>query len=423
MPGVLPLAPFPITLADSNTMSAFGRLNVNDSQSIFSNSQQYGNDATEWETAVVGTGTTTFLPNESTIQMSTGGTANSASCIRSTRLNHRYTPGHGLTTIQSFVFDGGAATTNNTRRIGYFDTNNGIYLEDASGTINIVQRSFVSGSVVNTAVAQAAWNVDVFDGTHSASNPSGILINWAEAQILIIDLQWLGVGRVRVGFDIGGVFYPAHQFLNANTTKTAVYMTTANLPLRLENTNTGTAGGTYTLRHICSSVNTDGGTETLYGKLASANNNAVGAGGLSIAAATTKPLVSIQAATTGPNSVRNSGQTILQSYLVLNSGSNQIYWQLLLNATLTGASFAAAGNITNVDTSATAVSGGTLLDSGFLSSSALNKGVVNQQAVDVKQMILVYSSLLSHQDTLTLVATTVGGLGVAWGGMTWLEEY
>ena len=418
---VVPGAPFPVIMADSGAVSAFSRLNVSQNMSIFSNVQQYGDNTTVWESAYVGTGAITFLPNESTIQMTTGGTGSTASCIRQSRLYHRYTPGHGLTTIQTFVFDGGISVTNNTRRVGYFDSNNGIYLEAVNGTVNLVLRSYTTGAVVETRVAQSSWNVDKFDGT----GPSGITINWVDAQILIIDLQWLGVGRDRIGFDINGSIYWAHYFQNANA-KTTVYMTTANLPLRYENFNTGTAGGTYTLRHICSNVNTDGGTESLYGHQYSANNNAVGAGGLAVTSGATKPLISIQANTVfGSGSVRNTGQIIVQSYTTVNNALNSAFWQLILNGTLTGASFASFGtmSVANVDTTATAITGGIVLDSGYISSSASNKGTTQQTAADIKQMVLAYSGLLNHQDTITLVATAVGGAATVWGGFTWLEEW
>lgn len=66
---VVPGAPFPITLADSTSLDAFGRLRMSTPTTLFDSQQQYGDDPTLWETATSGTGTTTFLPNESTIQM------------------------------------------------------------------------------------------------------------------------------------------------------------------------------------------------------------------------------------------------------------------------------------------------------------------------------------------------------------------
>jgi hypothetical protein len=315
----------------------------------------------------------------------------------------------------TFVFDGGAVT-NVTRRIGYFDTNNGIYLEQAGSTINIVLRSFTSGSVVNTTVAQINWNIDKFDGT----GPSGLILDLTKTQILIIDLQWLGAGRVRVGFNINGLVFYAHQFLNANTTQTTVYMTTSNLPLRSEITNTGTAGSIATMRQICVMVTSEGGME--YGRAKQYSVNTGGAG-TAITNGTRRPILSIRAKTTGPNSVRNTGQILPKNYEVTVLGLNSIFWELVLNpTTLTGSSFSsfnANTSITEVDTSATALTGGTVIDSGYINSSSSFKGIAQQNII--KDLILVYSGLLNSQDILSIVTTAEGGNSTAFSSITFLE--
>lgn len=123
--------------------------------------------------------------------------------------------------IHSFCFN---STPNGIRkRVGYFDDDSGIYLEVYNGSVKVVIRSKVSGSVVNTEVAQANWNLDKLDG----SGPSRATLDITKAQILMIDLQWLGVGRVRIGFVVNGVTYYVHQFLHANKIST-VYMSNAN---------------------------------------------------------------------------------------------------------------------------------------------------------------------------------------------------
>lgn len=412
-------SPVPITLADSQFVSTFGRLLVGSPEAIFISQQQYGDDTSVWESAFSGTGVNTFLPNESTIQMSTGGTANGASSIRQTRLYHRYTPGYGLTILRTFCMDGGATITNNRRRVGYFDQNNGHFLEINGTSVSLVQRSFTSGAAVDTPVAQASWNIDKFDG----NGPSGVLIDWSKTQILIIDLQWLGVGRVRIGFDVNGVFYPAHQFLNANNLS-VVYMSTANLPLRTENTNIGLASGTATLRHICDAVLTGGGAPPIYGHQYSYDGN--GGAGTAVTNLQRRPIISVRAKTTGPNSLRNTGQIEVQEIDVSVIGTNPIRWELVLNGTLTGASFAAynaANSIAEVDLSATAIANGIVLDSGYLASSTSFKGGVTSRVDDIKQHVLAYSGLLSQRDVMTIVCTAPAGNTTAYGSMTWLENW
>jgi hypothetical protein len=64
-----------------------------------------------------------------------------------------------------------------------------------------------------TTVIQSSWNIDTFNGT----GPSGktlTIANAAETLLIVIDQEWLGVGRIRCGFIIDGVIYYGHQFLH-----------------------------------------------------------------------------------------------------------------------------------------------------------------------------------------------------------------
>ena len=76
-----------------------------------------------------------------------------------------------------------------------------------------------------------------------------------------MDMEWLGVGRARMGVNVDGVTIYCHEFLNANSLS-EVYMSTPNLPLRYEIENTGT-GAASSLQHICSSVMSEGGQQEL----------------------------------------------------------------------------------------------------------------------------------------------------------------
>ena len=139
-------------------------------------------------------------------------------------------------------------------RHGYFDDGNGFYIQRLGSQVSLVKRSSSSGSTVNTVVDQANWNVDPMDGT----GPSGLTLDFSKAQILWHDLEWLGVGTVRVGFVVNGQFYPVHYWNHANIV-TTTYMTTACLPVRAEITATDTLGSAATHTVICTSVISEGG--------------------------------------------------------------------------------------------------------------------------------------------------------------------
>lgn len=401
-----------VSLDDSRSTDAFARLRISSPLTLFDSLQQYGDNAAVWENATTGTGSVSYLPNESTIQLSTGGTASGAKVIRQTRESFRYQPGKSQLIVITFVFDGGAKA--NVRwRAGYFDTGDGFFFELDSSTVNIVKRSSTSGSTVDTAITQASWNLDKLDGT----GPSGITLDVSKIQILAIDLQWLSAGRVRVGFDIGGIIVYVHEFKHANQI-TKAYMKTPCLPLRYEIENTGVAASASTMRQICGAVISEGGFEDVRGLQFSAGRGTSGA-----AVTTRRPIFSIRAATNGPNSIRNIGRIVPRDVQVACQ-TNDILYEVVLNGTLTGASFSsvASTSIADKDTSASAISGGTTVMSGLVVSGAgAVKGIVDD--VFFRDFPLVYSGLGNQQDILSVVATSLTGSSTVFSQVTWQEYY
>jgi hypothetical protein len=86
-------------------------------------------------------------------------------------------------------------------------------------------------------------------------------------------MQWLGMGRVRVGFDFGGQIIYVHEFNNANNL-TVPYMKTAHLPIRWEIKGNGVA----TMYATCGSVQSEGGADRHYSYQFSYNRAVITAG-------------------------------------------------------------------------------------------------------------------------------------------------
>ena len=231
---------------------AFGRQRVSTLYTIGDYKHLYALDANFLDNVNAG-GLVSFVPNRTCATLST--TNNPASyAIHQTKLYHQYQPGKSQLILSSFAF--GAAQANVTKRTGYFDDRNGIYFEQTgAGTLNWVIRSYVTGSPEETGnrIAQADWNVDRCDGT----GPSGFNIDITKTQLVFIDFQWLGVGRVRCGFVHDGTMIVAHEYFHSNNLDT-VYISNPNLPVRCEIRNTGTTvGGSFD--QICATVLSEGG--------------------------------------------------------------------------------------------------------------------------------------------------------------------
>lgn len=239
---------------NGEAVDAFSRLKVSTPFTLFDSQHRYqGND--KWDTLTTTGGSIEHKPNESAIDLKLT-TQSGAKVYRETKRVFSYQPGKSLLVLSTFVF--APKQTNLRQRVGYFGTQNGIYLEQKDNTVYLVLRTYVSGSVDDTTyrVAQANWNGDKFDG----SGPSGRTIDFTKANILFLDIEWLGVGDVRVGFFVDGRPVVAHTFHNDNINPTT-YMTTACLPLRFEIENLSTTASASTAKQICNSVMSEGGYE------------------------------------------------------------------------------------------------------------------------------------------------------------------
>lgn len=408
-----------IKFADSGQLDAFGRLRTSTPYSLFDNMGEYGNNTFFWESSVTG-GSVTNVANQCAVRLSTGGTTSANKAIRQTKAYHRYQPGRSLNVETTFVIS--AMPTNATARIGYFDASNGIFFQrtkGASTTTNyIVRRTNTSGTPADAEqVAQDNWNVDKMDG----NGVSGKTIDFTKTQILFIQLQFLGVGRVQVGFVIDGIAYVAHQFLNANSLST-VYMSTGCLPVRGEVINDSTSGGTLTMDMICTSVSSGGqGLDKLRYSISNGTTS-------KSTTTTLTPIISIRAAqllggTTGGGSITNRGKITIADFSVsVASQTHEV--QVVYNPTsLTGVSWQnyRSLSIADYDISATAISGGTIIDSSYLGTTGAAR---NNQIIEISQILpIVYSGLNSTQDIVTIAARTVSTSGSAYAAMSWTEEY
>jgi hypothetical protein len=387
-----------IELTDSSNSDAFGRLRVSNPELVFESIHKYDKQPLLWDETIAGTGTSTHDINQSAVLMAVG-TASGDSVVRQTKRYCAYYPGKSQLVMMTGNMGGMKA--NVRQRIGYFDVNNGVFFEMNGTTLRVVQRSGTSGSPVDTAVNQADWNIDKMDGT----GDSGITLDMSKSQIFMIDLEWLGVGRVRCGFIIGGRFVQCHEFNNANSI-VGPYMTTAKLPLRYEIVNTGTSASTTTMYHICGTVITEGGKAT-GGIVRSVNNGTTyktANGGNRV------PLITIRL-----KSANNRASLVPLKFEIINSNATDFRYELVLNGTLTGASFNGALGYAELDTAATSINTGTTILSGY------SLGNVQVSTVDLADILTsVESDIAGTSDILSVVITPISNT-TAMAALTYRE--
>jgi len=385
---------------------AFGRLRVSNPTSIFDSSFQYDLSPLLWVSKLTSLGTVTHLPNVASTRLTVPVT-NGAAAVYQTRHYHRYQPGKSQRIEMTQVF--GAAVANVDRRAGYFDAANGIFLEQHGTTdLAFVRRTSASGSLVDNRVVKASWNIDPFDG----SGPSGIILDITKAMILMIDLQWLAMGRVRVGFNIDGQVYYAHEFLTANVLST-VYMSTANLPVRWEIANTAlSAGATFDV--TCVSVVSEGGFEIDKGY----DMGAASAADISVNA-TLLPIIAIRPIATF-NGLVNRGLIQAVDFSGL-AGANPTLFQVVYGGVLTAGAWSApnASSIAEVNTTATVITGGIVIASFYVNGGGANRQSASRDFVTHYPLTLDVDG--ANPLNLALCAISVGGATNTRGAINWRE--
>ena len=338
---------------------AFGRLRTSNPLTLFDSSHRY-RDNNLFTSLIVGTGATVgFVTTQGLVNIGIG-TTSGESVIRETTKVFSYQPGKSLQILNTFVMN--APKTNLRQRVGYFGADNGIYFEADGTTLNFVERSIVSGILSESHAPQSSWLYDRLDGT----GPSGYTLDLSKGQIFWTDIEWLGLGTVRVGFVIDGQFIHCHSFHHANRIE-STYITTASLPLRYEISNTGVTTSTSILKQVCSTVISEGGYE-LRG-LQQAVGTPVQTPVDLTTAGTYYTVLSIRLKTI-PN--RLDAIVILTALSILGITNNATYnWQVRASGTSVGGTWNDAGLDSAVEykVDGGTYTGGRILASGYLYGS------------------------------------------------------
>jgi len=388
---------------------AFGRLRTANAFTLFDSSHRYKDNGL-WSTASGTGGTTTFNANAGLVELAVTTTSGSEVVRESTKV-FPYQPGKSLLVMSTFVMEPGKAGLR--QRVGYYGASNGIYLEkNGVNSPAFVERNSVTGSVTETSVAQTNWNQDKLDGT----GPSGLTIDLAKAQILWMDIEWLGLGTVRIGFIINGKFIHCHSFHHANLIN-STYITTASLPLRYEIKNITATASSSTLKQICSTVISEGGYE-LRG-LQQAIGTSITSPYSLATAGTFYPVISIRLKSTALDAI-----VVLSALSIMAAGGTANYcWRIIESATTTGGTWVSAGSNSSVEynLTGTATAGGRVAAQGYFSASnqALAPTDILREALFKFQ--LERDGLSSTPYEITLAVTASANTSTVHASLDWEE--
>jgi hypothetical protein len=398
---------FPLQHIDS-----FSRLRTSNPGYRFDSQLTYQIDSDLWDTDDnSGNGSVTHDYIERWAELQADDSVASNYAILQSHYHAPYTPGRGQLAFITFLF--GAPLAEGERKAGYWDGNDGVYLRENSGGLALVLAS--STTYGDQVVAQANWNIDPLDGT----GPSGLTINTAYVQILVVQLQALYVGRVVVGFDIDGQVVPVHAFNHANYI-TYTYMAQASLPVRYEVTADNTAAP-VTMAAICASVVSEGGDalQEIEGRPFAVK---VGMAELSGTAA---EVVAVLRAKEQLNSIDQNALALPVDMNVscVNAGA---WFEVYYNPTISAGTFADVdansalewSYLGNGGTDPAVSANGRLVDAVYVPAAA---NVRNSDSRNLAgKLVLAYSHLLAAGDSLAIIATGAAATDL-WLGLKWKE--
>lgn len=385
---------------------AFGRQRVSNPEMIFNSKQIFDNQPLYWDDIQEsGTGTSsTYSSNTASSTLSVSAST-AGKRTRQTFMRFNYQPSKSQLIFITGILKASGGGAGVISRMGYFDDNNGLFLECNAGTINLVRRTYIGGSASDNTIPQSSWNLDKMDGTGA----SEITLDFTKTQIFMMDFEWLGVGKVRFGFNVEGVTYYVHELSAANNL-TTVYMSTPNLPIRYQIINDGT-GIASSINCICSAVISEGGREEV------ATNGYVSTGNVAITA--TKNVTNAILATRLKSGYLGATIDVIDLSLLTTSNDNY-QWQLYMNPS--GINGLTYSGINNSSLEYAIAPNGTAISGGFAIAGGYAQAKTDIQAASLKSLMKLGSSVTGRKDVLVLSCLPLGASdSVVYGSLNYRE--
>jgi len=385
--------------------SSANRLKVSPYQTVFFNTFQYGLESDVWDQRITGIASATHNPESSNITMSVGVTTGSQ-VIRQTRNVMRYIPGRAATL--SFAIRLDTPQVGIRRRFGLFNDTDGFFFEDDGGTYSCVVRNTTAGITSDTKIVRDDWNGDKLDG----NGWSQYTADSTKIQMVSFDYEWYGAGQVGFNWIIGGEKINIHKHNTANVAERP-WSSTPFLPVRCELENVTGVAGTHYMYQGSNSLIQEGEPE----KLGILISQSTAVAGKTMAVANTYyPIVSLRLKSSALGAI-----LLLRSLQAATNDNTNVFWRLVENPTLTGASWVDHGDpnsFAQYDLSASSMTGGTTLISGFTIAGGSTLTEVDRYA----DLQMGRSGIGTISDIYTLACASPNTNKAALAVLNWIEQ-
>ena len=396
------------------------RAKISGYEIVFFNTFQFDKETDVWDEITTTGGSAVHNDVRSEVVLTVDGAVAGSKVVRQTKTVQRYIPGR--TAEASFAFRFTDTEAGIRKRIGMFDDQNGLFLEQMGDELAFVIRSNASGSVVDTRITQANWNQNKLDGT--AVN--GVTLDPTMRQIVLFEYEWYGAGIAELKFVIDDHPISVHKQFHGNRQELP-WMGTPFVPFRCEIENVSATIGTHSLHQSSNSFMLEGATGLL-GVAVSVSSPITGTR-LGVANSW-YPVLSIRL-----QSDKLAGVVLPSTYQVATIDNTNIFFRLVRNAVI-GAD---AGNSawTDVPDSGSAFTEfqtydtpaaiddadqGTRLDSGFIVAGGGSANIQLDQSTQYQLGRYTTTTIGDTSDVFTLLCASSSTNKDALASMTWVEQ-
>lgn len=394
-----------IAYSDTPQLDAFGRLRVSEVTTLLEVKYNQDKLPNQVDEVFAGSATSTLDSTNACVIMTVSTTGDYV--IRQTKERAIYQPGFSQST--KFSFSDFELDSNVIKRVGYFSSSSaatydtqfdGFFLESNGINNKISFQIWKKGTLVLSS-ATDSWISDQV-------NPN--IIDWSKTQLMAVDFQWLGVGRVRFGMNLSGNTYIFATNSGTNNLSD-VYMSSPDQPIRYE---IRSSGGTSSFHQICSSVQDEGSRNKIKrtGSIAQINTITLGTSG------TKYPFIGLR--TTLPYE-----QVTLElvSSSILNTSNDNYLVTVEINPTISSGMTYASGNTAEWEysfgTGAQTVTSDGVIIAGFIGeagTSAVSAIAFNETEIKPGRKID------GTRDQLWLCITPLGASATFLGGVNFTYE-
>jgi len=391
---------------EEHQFDAYGRMRISNVTTLFESQLTYNKQDNLWHTIIGGTGTDTYLPEQSSLKMNVNASIGDK-VIRQSKIYNRARLGKS----QLIFISGnlGMPVNGITKKIGYFDDNNGVYIDSTDSTVSIVVRSKATSNITELVIPQTSWNLDQLNGSGSST----ISVDFSKDQVFVFDIEWMGTGKVRAGLLIDGEIIYVHEFKFTNSSNT-VFMSTASLPVRFEIKNLSGIN-VAEIKQTAVAVMTEGNGRANISQFSISNNIAP-----TNCSTALIPILSIKPQLTINNIVNRIVATLRK--ISVFGLDRDIYFEIRTGAILTSPMWNNISSNSSVeyDISSTAISGGEVITSGFLAAGSVEK------MTDLDELEKILSCVNfdgTNAPAITLCAKTLYSSSDVFASFVWTEEY